>query len=122
MLIAGQVIIQNAAVVLFPAWIVTGGARARGIEALGQNMLLMAGTLLSLVVGVLPAAVVAGSLGGGLYLLIGWPGVVPAAVVFAAVLVLEAVLVLAWLGRALERTDPAQVETAEWPAATGQWP
>jgi ABC-2 type transport system permease protein len=121
-LIAGQIILQNAAVVLFPGWIVTGGARARGIEAMGQNMLMMAGTLLSLAIGVLPAAAAAGGLGGLLYFVIGWPGVVPAAVVFAGILLLEAALVLAWLGRVLERTDPSQVETAEWAAATGQWP
>jgi ABC-2 type transport system permease protein len=113
MLIAGQLIIQNAAVVLFPAWIVTGGARARGIEAMGQNMLMMAGTLLSLAIGVLPAAAVAGGLGALLYALVGWPGVLPAAIVFAGVLLAEAVLVLTWLGRVLERTDPAQIETAE---------
>jgi ABC-2 type transport system permease protein len=119
-LIAGQIVVQNAAVVLFPAWIVTGGARARGIEAMGQNMLMMAGTLLSLAIGVLPAAAVAGGLGVLLYYLIGWPGVIPAAVVFAGILLLEAALAIAWLGRVLERTDPAQVETAEWSAATGQ--
>jgi hypothetical protein len=113
MLIAGQLIIQNAAVVLFPGWIVTGGARARGIEAMGQNMLMMAGTLLSLAIGVLPAAAVAGALGGLLYYLVGWPGVLPAAIVFAAILVAEAALALTWLGHVLERTDPAQVETAE---------
>ncbi len=113
MLIAGQLIIQNAAVVLFPAWVVTGGARARGVEAMGQNMLMMAGTLLSLAIGVLPAAAVAGGLGWLLYLFVGWPGVLPAAVVFAGILLVEAALVLTWLGRILERTEPAQVETAE---------
>jgi hypothetical protein len=121
-LIAGQILIQNAAVVLFPAWIVTGGARARGIEAMGQNMLMMAGTLLSLAIGVLPAAAMAGGLGGLLYYVVGWPGVVPAAAVFAGILLLESALALTWLGRVLERTDPSQVETAEWAAATGQWP
>jgi ABC-2 type transport system permease protein len=113
MLIAGQLIIQNAAVVLFPAWIVTGGARARGVEAMGQNMLMMAATLLSLAIGVLPAAVVAGGLGWLLYLVVGWPAVLPAAIVLTAILLVEAALVLTWLGRVLERTEPAQVEAAE---------
>jgi hypothetical protein len=113
MLIVGQLIIQNAAVVLFPAWIVTGGARARGVEAMGQRMLMMAGTLLSLAVGVLPAAAVAAGLGWLFYLLLGWPGVVPAAIVFAGILLVEAALVLTWLGRVLERTEPAQVEAVE---------
>jgi hypothetical protein len=122
MLIGGQLVIQNAAVVLFPGWIVTGGARARGIEAMGQNMLMMAGTLLSLAIGVLPAAAVAGGIGALLYFLIGWPGVVPAAIVFAGILLLEVALVLTWLGRVLERTDPSQLETSEWATATDRWP
>lgn len=113
MLIAGQVIIQNAAVILFPGWIATGGARARGIEAMGQNMLMFAGTLLALGVGVLPASAVAGGLGYVLYLFLGWPGLLPAAMLLASILVVEAGLVVIWLGRVLERTDPAQVEIAE---------
>ena len=113
MLIAGQVIIQNAAVILFPGWIATGGARARGIEAMGQNMLMFAGTLLALAIGVLPASAVAGGLGYVLYLFLGWPGLLPAAMLLASILVVEAGLVVMWLGRVLERTDPAQVEIAE---------
>ena len=113
MLIAGQVIIQNAAVVLFPGWIATGGARARGIESMGQNMLMFAGTLLALGVGVLPASAVAGGLGYVLYLFLGWPGLLPATMLLASILVVEAGLVVMWLGRVLERTDPAQVEIAE---------
>ena len=55
----------------------------------------------------------AGALGWLFYLLIGWPGVLPAAVVFAGILLGEAMLALTWLGRVLERTDPSQVEVAE---------
>jgi len=113
MLIAGQVIIQNAAVVLFPGWIATGGARARGVEAMGQNMLMFAGTLLALAIGVLPASAIAGGLGYVLYLFLGWPGLLPATMLLASILVVEAGLVVMWLGRVLERTDPAQVEIAE---------
>ena len=113
MLIAGQLIVQNAAVVLFPGWVATGGTRARGVEAMGQNILMFAATLLSLAIGVLPALAVAGALGWLFYLLIGWPGVLPAAVVFAGILFGEALLAVTWLGRVLERTEPSQVEVAE---------
>jgi Putative ABC exporter len=112
-LIAGQLIIQNGAAVLFPGWIATGGSRPRGIEAMGQNMLMFAGTLLALAVGVLPAAAAAGGLGFVSYALVGWPGVLPAAILFAALLAVEAALVLTWLGRVLERTEPSQVELAD---------
>ncbi len=113
MLIGGQVFIQNAAVVLFPGWVPTGGARARGIEAMGQNMLMFAGTLLALALGVLPAAAVSGGLGFLLYQVAGWVAVLPAAVLMAAILAFETHIVVGWLGRVLERTDPAQVEVAE---------
>ncbi len=113
MLIAGQVLIQNAAVVLFPGWITTGSARARGVEAMGQNMLMFAGTLLALALGVLPAAAVAGGFGFVLFQVVGWLAVLPAAALMAAILGVETAFVLSWLGRVLERTDPAQVEVAE---------
>jgi len=113
LLITGQLLIQNAAVVLFPGWIATGGARVRGIEAMGQNMLMFAGTLLALAVGLLPAATVSGGVGYLLYLAAGWVAVLPAAVVMAAILAAETYAVIGWLGALLERTDPAQVEVAE---------
>jgi hypothetical protein len=113
MLISGQLIVQNAAVVLFPGWVATGGARARGVEAMGQNILMFAATLLSLAIGVLPPLAVAGALGWVFYLLIGWPGVLPAAAVFAGILLGEAMLALTWLGRVLERTEPSQIDVAE---------
>ena len=113
MLIVGQLLVQNAAVIFFPGWIQTGGGRARGIETMGQNILMFAGTLLALVVGVLPAALLGAVAGFFLYSFFGLPGLIPAGVLAAGVLVLEAALVLVLLGRILERTDPTQVEAAD---------
>lgn len=58
--------VQNAAVVLFPAWLPADNERLRGIEALGQRLLTLMGTMLVLVVGLLPAGVVALLVGFGL--------------------------------------------------------
>ncbi len=58
--------VQNAAVVLFPAWLPADNERMRGIEALGQRLLTLVGTLLVLVVGLLPAGLVALVVGFGL--------------------------------------------------------
>ncbi len=113
LLIAGQLLIQNAAVVMFPGWIPTGGARARGVEAMGQNMLMFAATLLAMAVGVLPAAVLSGAVGYAVYLAAGWFALLPAAIIMAVILAGEAYLVVGWLGRVLERTDPAQ-SGARW--------
>lgn len=112
-LIAAQLLIQNTAVVLFPGWIPTGASRPRGIEAMGQQMLMLALTMLTLLVGVLPAAVVAGASAVVFYAVAGIPGLVPAAFLFAAILLLEGSLVVMFLGRLLERTEPAHVEAEE---------
>ena len=109
-IIAAQLLIQNAAVILFPGWIQTGGSRPRGIEAMGQQMLMLAGTLTALLVGVLPAAAVAGAVGFVLYQLAGLAGLIPAALLFVLVLFLEGALAVVLLGRVLERTEPSQVE------------
>jgi len=112
-IILAQVVIQNGAVILFPGWIPTGPTRPRGIEAMGQQMLMFAGTGLLLAVGVLPATAVAALVGFVLYQLAGIPGLVPAGVLFSAVLIAESALVIVLLGGVLERTDPAAVEMGE---------
>ena len=109
-IILAQLVIQNGTVILFPGWIPTGPTRARGIEAMGQQMLMFAGTLVLLAVGVLPAGAVAALFGFLLYQVAGIPGLLPAALLFSVALVAESSLVIAGLGRVLERTDPAAVE------------
>jgi hypothetical protein len=111
--VVAQLVIQNGAAVLFPGWIVIGSSRPRGIEAMGQQMMLFAGTFLLLVVGLVPAAVAAVAVGFPLQWLIGWSGLVPAAVVFVVVLLVESWLATAALGRVLDRTDPSAVEVNE---------
>jgi len=108
-----QLVIQNAAVIVFPGWIPTGGNRPRGVEAMGQQMLMFAGTLLVMALGVLPAAVVAGAAGFVLYQALGYAGLVAAALIFSTALVAESLLAIELLGRLLERTDPGEVEAAE---------
>jgi ABC-2 type transport system permease protein len=109
-LIGAQLLLQNAAVILFPGWIPSGGARPRGIEAMGQQMLMFAGSLLALAVGVLPAAAVSLLAGLVLYMLVGFAGLIAAGIPFAAVLLIESALLAVLLGRVLERTEPSQVE------------
>ncbi|HEY3381871.1 MAG TPA: putative ABC exporter domain-containing protein [Vicinamibacterales bacterium] len=113
MLAVGRLVIQNAAVILFPGWIPTGGARPRGIEAMGQNMLTFAGTFVVLVLGVLPPVLVSGGLGFVLWMWLGWAALLPSAALFAGVLLGEAAFAVAVLGRLLGRTEPSQVEVEE---------
>ena len=103
----GGLFVQNAAVVLFPAWLPPEGERVRGIEALGQRLLTLVGTLVVLFVGMLPAAFLAAVVGFGLYQLLDF-GVwaLPfAGFSAAAVLVAEVALGVVGLGYAFDRLD-----------------
>ncbi|MBM7116299.1 putative ABC exporter domain-containing protein [Archangium primigenium] len=103
----GGLFVQNAAVVLFPAWLPPEGERARGLEAMGQRLLTLVGTLVVLLVGLVPAAFLAAVVGFALYELGGldvWA--LPfAGLSAAAVLVGEVALGIVGLGRAFEQLD-----------------
>ncbi|WP_257449405.1 putative ABC exporter domain-containing protein [Archangium lipolyticum] len=103
----GGLFVQNAAVVLFPAWLPPEGERVRGIEALGQRLLTLAGTLVVLLVGMLPAAIVAGLVALVLDRFLGFGAwALPfAGFVAAAVLVGEVALGVMGLGHAFDRLD-----------------
>jgi ABC-2 type transport system permease protein len=100
-------LIQNGTALLFPAWAHLGGGRPAGVEALGQNMLMIVAYAAMLaVVLALPGVLAAGVfvlLEGGL----GWWSAMPAAGVLLLGLAGEAMVMLRWLGRVFERTDPA---------------
>ena len=112
-LIGLQLMTQNAAVILLPGWVPTGSGRPRGIEAMGQNLLVLAGTALAFAVGLLPGIVIGGGIGAAVYVILGLIGLPVAAGVAAIILSAEVVVAVVLLGRVLERTDPAHVETAE---------
>jgi hypothetical protein len=100
-------LIQNGAALLYPAWVRLGSGRPAGVEALGQNMLMMVVFVALLAVTlVLPV-----SIGGGAFLLLqgtirGWAAF-PAALLVLGTMAFEAALLVDWLGRLFERTDPA---------------
>jgi hypothetical protein len=100
-------LIQNGAALLYPAWVRLGSGRTAGVEALGQNLLMVIAFLaLLLLTLILPVGI-----GGGLFLLlrsgVGDWAVVPAAVVALGIMAFEAALLVDWLGRIFERTDPS---------------
>ena len=100
-------LIQNAAALLYPAWVRLGSGRPGGVEVLGQNLLMMIAflTLLALTLA-LPVA-----LAGGSFLLlremIGLWASLPATALFLGAVAFEAALIVQWLGNLFERTDPA---------------
>ena len=53
--IAVFLLVQNASVLVFPAWITVGPQRAVGLEATGQRLILTIGSLIALLVALVPA-------------------------------------------------------------------
>jgi Putative ABC exporter len=104
-----MVLVQNAAALLFPAWMTLGAERPTGFEATGQRILTFAGTVFALLIALLPAGLV----GGVLAVLARAVGVGPVAagLVWAlagALLVTgECYLGFRLLGPVFERLDPA---------------
>lgn len=112
-LILVELTLLNGLAVLFPAWISTGAARSRGVDALGQRLFTTAGVLLALVVALLPAALIAGLVGAATYYAAGVILVVIPAAIITSVLVVECFAVVEMLGRVLDRTDVSDVSPAE---------
>ncbi|RKH53044.1 putative ABC exporter domain-containing protein [Corallococcus llansteffanensis] len=105
--------VQNAAVVLLPAWIPADSERARGVEALGQRLLTLVGTLVVTFLGLLPAAVVALLVGYPLFTVVGRWSAPLAGLVAAGALFAEVALGVAVLGRAFERLDVSEEQANE---------
>jgi ABC-2 type transport system permease protein len=100
-------LIQNGAALLFPAWVRLGSGRTAGVEALGQNLLMMiAFTAVLVTTLILPLGVGAGGFLLFRSALDNW-AVVPALGLGLLVVGTEAALMVEWLGRLFERIDPA---------------
>ncbi len=98
--------IQNGGALLYPAWVRTE-IRPGGIEQVGQQLLTAGISVLLLAIAALGPSV-AGS--GAAYLLwthLGPWALVPALLLAGAALLLEAFLILDWLGERFERLDPS---------------
>jgi ABC-2 type transport system permease protein len=100
-------LLQNGVALLYPAWVRLGSGRPGGVEALGQNVLMMVAyvALLTLTL-LLPVAI-----GGGAFLFLrstidNWAAL-PATLLTLGTMAFEAALLVDWLGRLFERTDPA---------------
>jgi hypothetical protein len=93
--VALQLLVPNAAAVIFPAWVQTVSNRGEhGLDVMGQRIIFMAGQLLVTALALVPAVIV----GGVLYVLVNWLagfGVAFVVAVLALFLVLSAEI---WAG------------------------
>ncbi len=100
-------IIQNGAALLYPGWVRLGSGRPAGVEALGQNMLMMVVFVALLAVTLLLPVTIAGGAFLLVYRALGAWAALPATVLVLGIMAFEAALLVEWLGRLFERTDPA---------------
>jgi hypothetical protein len=109
-LVLAQLIIQNAAALLFPGWVSLGNQRSRGIDAMGQRFITLGGTWLVLLVALLPGAAAGAVTWFVLRFLIGPLAIVPGAIVCAALLLVESIVATEALGAAYDRIDLLAIE------------
>ena len=107
------VLVQNAAVLLFPAWIGVGRDRAVGLEATGQRILMTAGSMIALIVALVPAVLAGGITGvaahaAGLSTVWALP---LGSLVGSGVVGFEGALAVHFLGGVFDRIDPAAAGT-----------
>ncbi|HEX6307224.1 MAG TPA: putative ABC exporter domain-containing protein [Longimicrobiales bacterium] len=100
------VIIQNLLVLLYPSWVRLGGHEAGGMETVGQNVIVMIGTMLLLVILAVPPFLVGALVAAPLVVLLGETGVMAGAAAAVIAAIAEAALLVVWLGRLYDRTDP----------------
>jgi len=106
--IAVFLLVQNTSVLLFPAWITVGPQRAVGLEATGQRLILTIGSLLALVVALVPAALLFVLVMVVTEALVGGPwSVALGAVAGAGAVGGECWLAIQLLGGVYDRMDPA---------------
>jgi Putative ABC exporter len=98
--------IPNGAVLLFPGWFQAGKEGAHGIEATGQRLIFMLGSLLVFIIALIPAGIVFALAFVLLQLAFGLLLALPiASIAAAAVLAIEAGLGMRLLGWLFERFD-----------------
>lgn len=104
------VLVQNAAVLLFPGWLAVGRNRPVGLEAAGQRILLATGGLVALALGLAPAIIVGGFVGAAVRVAgadVVWTAAL-GAVAGAVVVGFEGMLAIHLLGGVFDRMEPGQ--------------
>jgi ABC-2 type transport system permease protein len=112
-LIAAQFAVHGAMTIFFPAWVQLGTQRTRGIDAMGQRLVMLAAIVVSLAVFALPGGLAGGAIWFLFHALAGDVVYIPAAIVFAVVVLVEVLAVTELLGPAYDRIDLTSVERAE---------
>ena len=112
-MVLAQYTMHNGMAVLFPGWVPLGAARTRGVDAIGQRLIMLAATWIGLLVALLPGGVVIALL----FTAFGRPAldwILPAGAFAMTVgVAFEMLLVTQVLGPVFERLDVTSVEPPE---------
>jgi len=99
-------LVPNLATLLFPAWFHAGRDGAAGLEVLGQRLLFTFGTLLAVLISLVPAGLVFGGVWFLVQLVVSpWAAAPVGAMAAAMVLIVEAGVGIYVLGRVFDRMD-----------------
>jgi ABC-2 type transport system permease protein len=112
-LVLAQYTIHNATALIFPAWVPLGGGRPRGVDAMGQRLIMLGATWIVLILAMIPGAIVGGILWLAFSRFLGPWILIPAAAVCTAIVVVEVLMATEALGPAYERLDLTSVERGE---------
>jgi hypothetical protein len=112
-LVFAQLTVHNAAAVLFPAWVPLGNTRPRGLDAMGQRLILLGAVLLTLVLMLAPGLIVGAILWFAFYRFIGPAVLIPGAAICLAIVGLEVLAATEALGPAFEKLDVTSIERVE---------
>lgn len=103
---AANLLVQNAAALLFPAWVRLGLSRPGGVEAMGQAIVTTFGSMLVLGFLLLVPAILGLIFGLILLAHAGYWGLVPGAALGAGLVFTEIWVITRWLGGAFEKQEP----------------
>ncbi len=112
-LVGAQYLVQNAAALAFPAWVPLGNQRPRGVDAMGQRLIVLGGALLSVLLLMIPGAVGGFAIWLALRSVLGAIALVPASATCTGIVLLEILAGTELLGPVYERLDLLAVERPE---------
>ncbi|MGE5244545.1 MAG: putative ABC exporter domain-containing protein [Betaproteobacteria bacterium] len=112
-LVGAHLVIQNGAALMFPAWVPLGTERPRGLDAMGQRLILLAGVMLLLTIAVAPGAIAGGIVWFAFRRVLGLAAIVLGASVCSVVVLVEVLVATEAMGPLYDRIDLVEVERAE---------
>jgi ABC-2 type transport system permease protein len=112
-LIFAQLTVHNASAVLFPAWVPIGHSRPRGLDAMGQRLILFGAVALTLAFMMIPGVLISAVLWLVLEPFVGAAVLIPCALACLVIVAIEVIAATEVLGPAYERMDLLAAERAE---------